>query len=329
MFDFILKNFRGFKVLGMAKKVAVLPLIVGMWCGVLCNYNNSAMASDVAIIATVNGDVITSYELGQRIKLSKKLLEQSNIKIDDEGVRKNVLREMIDDKLKIAEARKFNVNATNDDIAEAKERMENYLGLGVGGYDKLVESLGLEKRLADAKVRADVVWMKFVFSVLRGYIRVTDSEVNLFVDNMRQKNHFMYDLVPLIIGDSQRYDEVKSDAMKITDCKEFEKYATKNGADGSGNMFSVKDSQLDKDMFKPITSTNVGSSIVVERKGLNEDEELRKIIFFVCAKNPYKEEFSDEQRAELRMKIYQEKLDSYANKYLDKMRKTAIIDLKQ
>lgn len=326
MFGFIFKNY----VCGRVFRIARI-MVFAMSFGIGVFMPRTGMAFDVSIVATVNGNAITSYEFAQRLKLTRKLLEISKINLSDKVVEKNLLKEMIDERLKIAEAQKFSIGVKKDEINEGKGRMEKYLGLGVGEYDKILKELGIEEKFINTKIRADILWMKFVYSVLRGYVKVTDAEVNLFIDNEKQKPHFAYDIVPMIVNDDDKYNKIKTTVKEISDCDEFKEFATQNGDSGSGNMFTIKDKQLDKEMFEPITSTKVGTSIALVRQegGEGEESSAKRIIFFVCAKHPYVEEFSKDKKEEFRMNIYREKLDSYANKYFNKMRETAVIDVKK
>ena len=314
-----LEMIKKFLCMVMGRTAAVM---VAVTFGIVFGYGRDVRATNVEIVAMVDGEPITSYELGQRVKLLKALMSMHGEKINEEELRHNTLMEMVGDRLKIAEARKYNVTADKDDMNDAKKRMERYIGLEEGRLKEFITELGIEEKVVDDEVRADVIWMKFVFSVLRGYINVSDSEVNLFVDNLKNEPHFEYNLVPMLLKAGE-YGDVASDVRNIDDCAEFKKFAKSRGMSGSGEAINIRDDQMEAGMKDKISKTAVNSSINVRSKSTGNET-----VFFVCGKEPYSVDINDEKRAALKETLYRSKLDAFANKYLDKIQKTAVIELK-
>lgn len=285
------------------------------------SFSIKSFASSVSISAVVNGTPITSYEVDERTKLAKSLLSLNKVKMKPEKVRKQVLTELIDDRLKIAEAKKYGVNVSREELDEARKKMEIYLKIP-NGYDALIKQLDIESKIVDEKVEADVIWMKFVYTVLRSYIKVSDAEVNLLVDNMMAEEHFRYDLVPLITT-MDKYNGLRDKLSSIKSCDKFIAFAKQNGESGSGYKLSLEDNTMEKNLHNLIVHSPIKKSLSpIQING-------KDTVFFICGKERYLPIISDAKKEELKMSIYQGKLDAFANKYFDKLKKTSVIEINE
>lgn len=280
--------------------------------------SNITFANNVRIRAIVGDDIITSYDVEQRKKLATSLLNHSNIKMSDEEIEKNVLTEMIDDKIKISEARKYNITATPEEIESAKLRMAQFLKLGPNGYKDILDKINVSEDVLNEQIKGDIIWSKFTMQVLRSYIKVQDSEVDNFVETSSPKNGFEFTLIPFILKKNTDISKIKN----IKDCSEFEKFATENGDTGSGFKMSIADSQMQESLYN--ITKNAPLLTPLDAINLNGAE----TIFFICDKKTFKPTISNEDKERIKYMIFQNKLDAYANKYFEKIKATTIIDIK-
>ena len=277
--------------------------------------SNLVFASSVSIRAIVNGDIITSYDVEERAKLSSELLKLNKVNMSEEQIKKQVLSEMIDDKIKIAEAEKYSIRVSATELDDAIKKMEKYLNLPAGGYDKIIKKIGIEDKVVKEQIKADVLWMKFVLSVLRSYIKVSDSEVNIFIDNIKNANYFEYKIATTILKKDENILK-NLYAQNIDSCEKFIKNYK------SANQFNIKDKEMSKELYT-LTSRNNNKPFHL----VNEDGNYQ--VFFVCDKQKYVPTFTEEEKEQIKFQIYQNKLDAYANKYFEKMKITSVIDLKE
>ena len=278
-------------------------------------------ASSVEIKAIVNGEVITSFDIGERVKLSKELLKLNKIDMPQEQIEANVLNEMIDDKIKIAEAQKYGIRIDETELKEAMLKMENYLKLPKGGYDNLIKKLGIKDSIVKKQVEADIIWMKFTYGVLRSYVKVSESEIDAFIDGLKENKYFKYDFVSFI-KDAKDLKKYNSDLSKITKCPDFIDYAKKHGNSGSGLKISLKDVEMDKSLHSFFSRSALNKALpAIDINGATT-------IFFICDKQEYIPEITKEERENIRFQILQSKLDAYANKYFEKIKANSVIDIK-
>lgn len=281
--------------------------------------SNISFASSISIRAIVGDEIITSYDVEQRKKLATVLLKHSKINMPEAQIEKNVLNEMIEDKLKIAEARKYNIAVTNDEIESAKSRMAQLLNLGADGYNNILDEAGVSQDVLNEQIRGDVIWSKFIMQVLRGYIKVQDSEVTNYIENSVSDNMYEFTLIPFMLKNEDDFAKVKD----ITDCAEFEKLATAYGNSGSGFKMNIVDSQMQKSLYDMTKTAPVSTALnPIELNG-------EKTVFFICDKKAYVPTVSTEEKEKIKFMIYQNKLDAYANKYFEKMKATSLIDIKE
>ena len=96
-----------------------------------------AVAQQSAVIATVNDVPVTSFDIDQRINLMR-LLGESN-----SGSRKQVANALIDDQIKISEAKKYKLNPTDKDVDDRLASIAKSLKTDMGGLKAKLGSQGI------------------------------------------------------------------------------------------------------------------------------------------------------------------------------------------
>lgn len=287
----------------------------GVFIFLLSILSSNIFASSVSIRAIVNGDIITSYDVEERTKLSSELLKLNKIQMPTDKIQKQVLSEMIDDKLKIAEAEKYGLRVSSAELDDAMEKMEKYLNLPAGGYADIIKKIGIEDKVVKEQIKADVLWMKFIYSVLRSYIKVSDSEINIFIDNLKNSNNFEYKIATTIL----KKDENILKNMYTQNFDSCEKFINNYK---SATQFNIKDKEMSKELYTLASRNNNKPFHLVNEEGDYQ-------VFFICDKQKYIPTFSKEEKEQMKFQIYQSKLDAYANKYFEKIKTTSVIDLKE
>lgn len=135
------------------------------------------------IAAIVNNDIISIYDLRQRTLLTE---ITSNIPDTPENQRRlapQVLRTLIDERLKMQEAKRLNLNVTPAEIDEVIAKIERGNKMTPGQMkDVLIRNGARAEDLRD-RIEADIAWNKVIGSQLARNIRISDEEVD---DVLRQ-----------------------------------------------------------------------------------------------------------------------------------------------
>ena len=138
-----------------------------------------ARAQDVLrIAAVVNDEVISVYDLDARLSL---VLATSQLRNRPENRRRlapQVLRRLIDDQIKLQEAKRLNIQVTKDDIDKTLDRIERDNKLPKGGLDGFLNRRGVHKNVLIGQVEADIAWSKVVRRRVRRNVKIGEDEID-------------------------------------------------------------------------------------------------------------------------------------------------------
>ena len=146
------------------------------------------------IAAIVNDQVISSYDLNQRIKL---VFASSGIPDTAENrnrIRPQVLRNLIDEKLKAQEAKRLKITVQQDEIDNAFQRIASRSNMSVDQIGQFLKQHGVKKSTLTEQLRNDIAWNKLVSQQFGALVSVSDGEVQEVLQRLREES------------DSPRYD---------------------------------------------------------------------------------------------------------------------------
>ncbi|MGH6664684.1 MAG: SurA N-terminal domain-containing protein, partial [Pseudolabrys sp.] len=112
-------------------------------------------AARAQVVVVANGSPITAYDIEQRIKLDA---ASSHQKPD----RKAVIKELIDDRLKIAKARVYGLEVTDKEVDAAYENMAKAQHITPQQFGQLLERSGVAPNTIKARLRAELTWSQLV-----------------------------------------------------------------------------------------------------------------------------------------------------------------------
>src|SRR5271155_4846225 len=116
---------------------------------ILIGSGSPLRAQTVAVM--VNGEPITNYDIEQR----GKLITLSTHKPAD---RQQVIDELIDEKVKIREGKKFGIDPSVADIDQTYAAMSARMRLTADQLTKSLETQGIRPDTLKSRMKADMVW---------------------------------------------------------------------------------------------------------------------------------------------------------------------------
>ena len=129
-------------------------LILGCAAALLLTAGGSPLrAQTVAVM--VNGEPITNYDIEQRGKLNFLTSRKP-------AVRQDLINELIDEKVKIREGKKFGVDPSSADIEQSYAAMSSRMRITPEQLTKSLESQGIRPDTLKARMKAEVVWSSLV-----------------------------------------------------------------------------------------------------------------------------------------------------------------------
>src|ERR1043166_5875585 len=148
-----------------------------------------------SIAVMVNGEPITHYDIEQRSKL--------NMLSHKAATRQQVIEELIDEKVKIKEAKKFGVDPTSSDIDAAFGQMSSRMHLTADQLTKSLEAQGIRPDTLKARIKADMVWGSLVRGRFKESLQAGEKDVAAAVQvnadekDKPQTESFEYQMRPI------------------------------------------------------------------------------------------------------------------------------------
>jgi peptidyl-prolyl cis-trans isomerase SurA len=278
-------------------------------------------AQTVAVM--VNGEPITNYDIEQRSKLNfLTTRKQSN--------RQEVIEELIDEKVKIKEAKKFGVDPSSSDIDQSFAAMSARMRISPEQLTKSLESQGIRADTLKSRIRADMVWTSLVRGRYKESLQVGEKDVAAAAQEGGEKTEveaFEYKMQPIVLivprGSTSalieaRKKEAEGLRERITSCDEANSYfktipnaairdtVTKTTADLPAPIREVLDKTPIGHLTPPeITKQGVEMVVLCGRKTTMIDSPKKK---------------------EIREKMYAQKYEAKSKSYLQEVRKAAMIE---
>ena len=138
-----------------------------------------------SIVAVVNGDVVTRSEVESR----RRLLALSAGMTGDAGAQggDQILRLLIDERLRIQELSRRRILVTDQDIASSVANIESRNGLPPGGVVQNLRRAGIEPRVLYDQIRAQIGWARLLRGMLGEQANIPEAEVNEFLAAQRAR----------------------------------------------------------------------------------------------------------------------------------------------
>src|SRR5689334_4943467 len=121
------------------------------------------------VAAMVNGEPITTFDIEQR----SKFIQLSAHKATS---RQEVLDQLIDEKLKVQEAGRYNVDAPKPDVERAMSNMASRAGMNLDQFTQVLAGRGVKIDTIRSRMRAEIAWNNLVRARFPATLSVEDAE---------------------------------------------------------------------------------------------------------------------------------------------------------
>lgn len=179
----------------------------------------AAQNNVLRIAAVVNGDVISIYDLTNRLAL---VALSSGLQLDQETRQRllpQVMRSMIDEKLQIQAADEAGVRVTDREIDEQVEQLAQRNNMG--SPDQLrsfLASRGIDPTALRQQIEPQIAWAKYVQRRLRRDIRIGEDEIDEELERLAavadEPQHRVYEIF-LSVDNPDREQEVRQNAERL------------------------------------------------------------------------------------------------------------------
>jgi peptidyl-prolyl cis-trans isomerase SurA len=285
-----------------------------------------ARAQTVAVM--VNGEPITDFDIEQRSKLAF-------ISTHKQPNRQDVINELIDEKVKIKEAKKFGVDPGASDIDQAFAQMSQRMRITPEQLAKSLEAQGVRAETLKQKIKTDMVWGSLVRGRYKERLQVGEKDVAEKVkaeggDDAQQANAFEYRMQPVVLivprGSTPsaielRQKDAETLRARVETCDQANQYFKSMPNAAIREMVIRTSADIPVNLRKLLDDTPIGhlTPPEVTKQGIE--------MVALCGRKPTT--IDTPKRKEMREKMFAQKYEATSKAYLDEIRKGAMIEYRR
>jgi len=282
----------------------------------------SAVAQNVVVM--VNGEPITALDIEQRSKFIQVTTQKTT-------PRQEILEELINEKLKVREGKRWGIEITDAEIESSYSSMASRMKFTAEQLTASLAKSGVNAGTLKARIKADLVWQTLVRGRYQSSLQFTDKEVLSAMEskNIDDKDVVAYDYVmrPILLlvppGSPQqmvdgRMKEAEALRGRFKGCEE-----------GLGLARLVRDVAIRDQIMRtssdlPAELRKVLETIPVGQLTAPEVTRLGVEMYAVCAKHESKADTPGKRQA--REAVYAERFEQQSKLYLQQLRSQALIE---
>jgi peptidyl-prolyl cis-trans isomerase SurA len=280
-------------------------------------------AQTVAVM--VNGEPITAYDIEQRSKL--------NTLSHKAATRQQVIDELIDEKVKVKEGKRFGVDPSGSDIDATFAQMSTRMRTTPELLAKSLEAQGIRAETLKARIKADMVWGSLVRGRFKESLQVGEKDVAAAVPvnaddkDKPQTESFEYQMRPIVLivprgappaATENRRKEAEALRARVQTCDEA------NALFKSMQNAAIRDVVTKTSADIPAVLRDVLDKMPIGHLTAPEVTKQGVEMVALCGRKPTT--VDTPKKREVREKMFAEKFEKKSKAYLEEVRKAAMIE---
>ncbi|MDE2379382.1 SurA N-terminal domain-containing protein [Bradyrhizobium sp.] len=301
---------------------AYRPLLLAFCAGLLLLAGPSAARAQ-SIVVMVNGEPITDFDIEQRTKLDVLSSHKT-------PTRQEVINELIDEKVKLKEGKKFGIDPSASDIDQSYGGMASRMRISPDQLTKSLEVKGIRPETLKSRMKAEMVWTSLVRGRYKERLQVGERDVAAAVQAQTgemQVEGIEYKMQPIVLvvprGSPQalveaRHKEAETYRQRIASCEEANSLFRSTANATIRDSVTKTTAELPEALRKILDDTPVGHLTPPEltKQGIE--------MVALCSRKPTM--IDTPKKREMREKMYAEKYEKTSKAYLQEVRKAAMIE---
>jgi peptidyl-prolyl cis-trans isomerase SurA len=277
------------------------------------------------VVALVNGSPITTYDIEQRSKFIQLSAKRT-------PPRQEVLEALIDDKIKIQEALRYNMDAPKSELDRAIGSMSGRTGLSVPQFTQMIAAQGVNIESIKSRMRSEIAWTNLVRARFPSTLSVEEKDVMDVLHTKKEEGDavaYDYRLRPILFivpkGSAQsvfegRIREAESLRGRFQDCEDGIRLARGLRDVAVRDPVRRSSSDLPNNLRDLLNNTPVGKLTKPEVTAQGVE------VFALCEK---KENPTDTpQKRNIRQELFTSRFEAQSKRYLNELRRGAMIEYK-
>ncbi|MBT3991664.1 MAG: hypothetical protein HON14_19190 [Rhodospirillaceae bacterium] len=231
----------------------------------------SSNRSSQGIVAVVNEDIISQFDLGSRIKF---VIFSSQLPTNKKTVQRisgQVLIGLINDKLKLQEARRLGVKVRSGELKRAINNIEKKNGVPLGKMRDFLSQQKIDYQTFELQIEAELAWQKAVIRQVRSTTKIGEDAIDEAISeieaNKGKPEYFVAEIfIPFnpaksveetFQGATRIYTQLQGGANFAALARSFSQSAS---AAKGGNLGWIRASQVDQSLSQIILNMAKGST---------------------------------------------------------------------
>ena len=308
------------------KKYLLLILLIFFF---KISYTNASIQNK--IIATVNNEIITSYELKNKIMtfliLNKVEVNQENIN----NYKNQSLKTLINMKIRKNELVKYNLLNGEIDTSRLIEQQSKKYNFTIEEFKKEFLNNNLSYDLYLQEIQLELGWQQLILQLYGNKIIVDeyeiDEELKKIIDNQKEMIEYRLSEIEVQVNDNEKItdlvEEIQNQIIKDGFKNTAIKYSTSSTALEGGEIGWVNSESLSNKMLNAISNMKLKE---VSKPMMHNNsilfvklEEIKKVDALKINSIETKKKIIDQKKNEL--------LNLFSNSHLSKIRNNASIEL--
>lgn len=308
------------------KKYLLLILLIFFF---KISYTNASIQNK--IIATVNNEIVTSYELKNKIMtfliLNKVEVNQENIN----NYKNQSLKTLINMKIRKNELVKYNLLNSKIDTSRFIEQQSKKYNFTIEEFKKEFLNNNLSYDLYLQEIQLELGWQQLILQLYGNKIIVDeyeiDEELKKIIDNQKEMIEYRLSEIEVQVNDNEKItnlvEEIQNQIIKDGFKNTAIKYSTSSTALEGGEIGWVNSESLSNKMLNAISNMKLKE---VSKPMMHNNsilfvklEEIKKVDALKINSIETKKKIIDQKKNEL--------LNLFSNSHLSKIRNNASIEL--
>ena len=282
------------------------------------------IASAQQVVVIVNGEPITALDIEQRSKLTQLSTHKA-------PSRQEIIDELINERLKVREAKKWGLEVPNSEVDAAYATMASRMRRTAEQLTQELAKAGVNAATLKARIRADIAWPQLVRGRYQASLQIGEKDILTAMDSKSDDTvGYDYILRPILFLVSPGSPEVFIDGRK----REAEALRSRFQGCEEGIAFAhaLKDVAVREQVTRssadiPAELRKVLESVEVGRLTAPEATKLGIEMFAICAKKASAADNTPGKR-QARDTIMNERYEQRSKQWLQELRRGAMFEYK-
>lgn len=284
------------------------------------------------IVVNVEDQIISSYELKNKIKtmliLNKQELNQTNI----DQTKNQALQNLINLKLKKTEVIKYSISPMKGTVNNYLKNVSTSYNTDLEGFKKIFLEKNLDFDLYLNDIKTELAWQNLIFQIYKSKVTLDEKEIDKELNQivLQQKNVLEYNLgeITVILEDFSKKNIKIKEVEDHLNAFGFERTAKKLSMSSSsvsgGNLGWINSKSLSKKISEVVKKMKIGQ---VSKPIIQADNLL--FLKLIDKKMVRSEDINIDKLREQIINVKKNGiLDLYSNNHLSKIKNKAFIQFK-